>query len=386
MGTDWAHKVVKTQIIVVIVLAVAAASLFGWSWAAHEGILGAVRDVGIAEYAHLRAGPPIPVDPKVVDYEEAMSLMPEQTWSIVTNSQWLADIVRRIVPYYYYVDISRPATYPIGIFFEPMGDEANFHLLGQEMSGQDIWGNVGPVVQLNERMVDGDASDMRVLLTTIVHEDIHGQGGDFINPAHCPEPKDPNNPTPDEIACWTGESPALESNTQTATLEVLASYCNHQDDLACRTFWFEVEDASASSFEVWTWDHKIGWLYDWIDKTLWLSPGQVPQFDASMRYWANNCPECLTAIVTKYGAMVWQKTLLGVVNDQTMPTGIADQSKDPTGSHPETVTTKNPDGSTTTTSVIVEEYPECQMVFDDEHYVLGPVLIMWLRLLSWGGL
>lgn len=322
----------------------------------------AARDLTVAEYAYLLAGPAIPVDPDIVDYAQANVLPDADTWGIATNSVWLSSTVRRIIPYFYYVGINCAAdpetlagVYPIIVFFTPMADEANFHLLGEEEVAVVMLASgpaMGPVIQLNERMVVGDGTDMRVLLSTVVHENVHGQGGNFTFSGQCPGV---------DFKCWQDESSELESNTQTATLEVLASWCNHQNDLACKTFWYEIGNAASSSFHVWTWEHNLGWLYDFVDKTFWMSGGQAVQYDASMRYWAQNNPERLKAIVTNYGKMVWDKTLLGVVGGQKMHTGNFGLVE------------------ATPTALF---FQETLMTFDDVGYQLGNLVILFLRLLS----
>lgn len=359
--------VLKGQIILVAIATVVAGLVFSMAMSYKLGIPSAVRDVVAAEYAHILAGPRIPVDPKVVDYEEAHILPSADTWSTITNSVWLSDIVRRIVPYFYYDGISTSANpgrqvaaiYPLVIYFSPMPDQANFHLLGEEHMDvvETPFGyERGPVIQLNERMVVGDATDMRVLLSTIIHENVHGQGGNFTFSGTCPDPT-----TEKAIECWKNESAALESNAQTATLEVLASYCDHQNELACKTFWFEVSNAAASSFQVWTWEHNVPWLYDFLDKHLWLTSGQSVQYDASMRYWAQYDPEGLKEIVSKYGDSVWDKTLKGVTSVWKLPTGNFGLVK---------------------ISANAAWFQESLMTFDDVKYQFGGLFSLLLKILS----
>jgi hypothetical protein len=210
-------------------------------------------------------------------------------------------------------------------------------------------------------MLNGNATDMRVLLATIVHEMIHAQGGAFNFSGKCSQ----TIQSAEDIACWNNESTQLESNTQSAAINVLAAMCNHQDELACKSFWYEIEDASSSSFEVWTWDHNMPWLYDFIDKTFWLTPGQAIQYDAAMRYWNSTDPESLKSIVQKYGKLVWQKTLWGVLDGWGISTGLPDTTQLPIEVTPKII-----------------YWPQCVMRYADEQYIFGPLFINLMKLIG----
>lgn len=350
-------------ILLVLAMLIGASAL---SW--KLGLPEAARDFAVAEYAYLKAGPAIPVDLKVVDYVQGNVLPGDDSWGIYTNSAWLSNTERRIVPYFYYVGINGsvdpnyPAgIYPIFIYFTPMVDDSNFHLLGQEQIAIIMTpGGVatGPMIRLNERMITGDATDMRVLLATVIHETIHGQGGNFTFSGTCPDPI--TNAA--DLKCWQDESAQLESNTQTATIEVLAAYCNHQNTLACKAFWYEVQDAASSSLQWWAWEHNLRSVYNFIAKHMWRTTSPAAQYDASMRYWAGAGGEGrLKEIVYKYGKVVWDKTLRGAVQGIPLPTGNV---------------------SLVQATADYSVFQEVNMTFADVHYLFGNLLTLFLGLLS----
>jgi len=150
------------------------------------------------------------------------------------------------------------------------------------------------VVWINARYFDDPAwQDSRDILEVFIHEMVHIQGGNFLNPK--------------EGETWKEKSAVLESNTSAATLEVLAGMCGYGDNLSCQTFWHELERLARQSLRVRLKDDK--WIYD-LFANIFLRDGQEERMARkSDRYWANHEAE-RNEILDKYGKNPYENHIL----------------------------------------------------------------------------
>lgn len=193
-----------------------------------------IRDAVIATVAHHKSGKEILLDSDYGDFMTHYSVSPTQ--SVYSNSLWALNYSEIIVPFFKQEGIRETPTYPHGISVEPL-DEDEF--LG--IVGLAYFEDKTIVIFIDEQ------NDARQLLPVLVHEHVHLQGGRFINEITPP---------------WLSVV-VYESNTQAATMEVLAAMCHSGDDLACAAFWNEVKDYSSCAF--WTRLQYIG-----LEKCYWL--------------------------------------------------------------------------------------------------------------------
>jgi len=268
------------------------------------------RDLYIASMAHNRAGDPIPFElikeydggfgraPYRIDYVKGNLICPYCSWGIRTNSEWLAEFVRYVVPFYEYEGIAPPnqSVYPIQIAFFPLTGDNSFHLLGSAAT----WYSV---VNLNERMLLKPNADLRQIYSTIIHELVHTQRGGFSNDR-------PN---------------IIEPKTQSATLEVLAAMCNYGDDVACKAFWYEVESWARGS--LWVRLRMIGLddLYQPLANLLWRDADQEAAADKSLRHWFEDeeAEHYLWDIIYNYEKYPWEVHVIPGICGQPMDTGQA---------------------------------------------------------------
>jgi len=170
-----------------------------------------LRDFVISNVAHVNAGSPIPFEPGEPGYTHQARIDPNSmySWGLDSNSKWVADYVRMIVPFMYYEGVSSMGYYPDIAGIAPFKDKDSFHVGGRMKPEYNA-------ILLNERyFIDERWNDKRRALGTLVHELVHVQGGAYLK----------------------GTSAELEAATQSATIEVLADICNYGDSLACKTFW-----------------------------------------------------------------------------------------------------------------------------------------------------
>jgi hypothetical protein len=233
------------------------------------------RDVVIAYVADRNAGEKIPFEPDYMGSETYPTL---GTFEMISNSKWLLENTRMIVPFFSYEGLTWAGRYPRMIYFSPMLESNSFHVLGRylppDMGDRDA-------VILNERLLLKTENDERVALATLVHELVHAQGGVFLG--------------------WPSES--LESATVAGTMEVLASMCNYGDDLACASFWDETNGLAMTSLRVNLAEHKLSFIYDAYAR-LFRNDKQQRSYEKSMRYWAGN-QDALIEILGKYGRGPW---------------------------------------------------------------------------------
>lgn len=247
------------------------------------------RDFAIAVIAHIKAGDPIPFE---ADYMEASLYPGNATWGIQTNSLYLLDWAKKIVPYYAYEDVTGEGYYPRLLVWMPLEDESSFHILGQAACTYEA-------VRLNDRiLLDERWNDERMMLSTLVHELIHIQLGNYCS----------------------GSGQEREAHTQAATLEVLAGMCNYGEDLACVTFWKEVEGFARDALHAKLGDANLDWAYKIVSDVLWRDADKERATRKAMRYWQGD-QETLIRIITDYGLYPWEKYILPGVIGGRLDTG-----------------------------------------------------------------
>lgn len=254
------------------------------------------RDALITLVAHYKAGedPYFDYDPRLL-YTRNDSLHPLRTWGIRSNSMWLVDKTELIVPHMIAENITGRPRYPTLIGFSPFLAMRSFVVAGTASCNEGI-------VLLNDRMVldrgprwTGEAG----ALTTVVHELIHIQGGNFCN----------------------GGSVFLEGNTSAATVEVLASMCGWGDQLACKGFWQQIEASAKASVSSRLANRGLYWVYDVWASLLLRDAGDEDVADKLDLFWSLN-PRERASIIEKYYRRPWDELILAGVRGIPLNTGI----------------------------------------------------------------
>ncbi len=287
-----------------------------------------LRDLAIATYAHIKAGDEIPyevildyeaIDWDVLDYRRGTVVPAGLTWDIETNSLWIADQIRRIVPFFYYEDVREDPQYPKTVVMVPYPSQKSFHILGDANHERSI-------IRLNERFfLETGRRDLRQVYSTLVHELVHIQGGGFS---------------------WTWLANAnlqsnLESRTQVATIEVLAGMCHYQDKIACKTFWSEIEGYARGSLMMRLRIYGYEAWYDKIANLLWRDTNDQLQRNKSLRYWMNDptLRNYYYEIIDKYQKRPWEDLIVRSICEGTgLRTGFLVETEDSKNSQ----TRKNP--------------------------------------------
>lgn len=225
-----------------------------------------------------------------------------KVWLLQTNSQWLADTIRDVIPFFEYEGVTGEmlGVSPNVALAEPMPGMSSFHLLGTANPNSRTF-------RINERLLEGSVRfDEKQALATVVHESIHLQ----------------RTPSPGVFnSTW---APIIEPNTQAATIEVLAAMCNYRNEVACDAFWHELWKQTSTSVELYAIHHNLQPLYRWYEDTFWLTPEDREAFAKSDRFW-NSTPERktqLNEILLNYGAGPWRKILVkGIRQNVPLNTG-----------------------------------------------------------------
>jgi hypothetical protein len=192
-----------------------------------------------------------------------------------------------------YENINPYPNYPKAVLITPIPTERSMHLAAYADVTRGI-------LAVNERFVVRYVADVRQILALLTHELVHFQDGHFHN----------------------GPSHFIESRTNAATVELLAAMCNYREPLACRTFWYEIEDMADASLRVNLTNAGYGQAYEWFAR-VFLYEEEMMDYSAhrkSMRYWAKD-PVELDAILTKYGQMPWIHLVIPGVLGENMDTG-----------------------------------------------------------------
>lgn len=252
-----------------------------------------LRDFVIANAAYERAGPKIPFTEEVAGYTRGFKLDPDNIYAygIESNMVWMADYIRVIVPYMAYENATPNPIHPWSAGMVPFAGETSFHVAGRMLPNDNT-------ILLNERYVlDARWSDQRRALTTLVHELVHIQRGAYIS----------------------GSSAELESATSIATVEVLAAMCNYGDELACASFWHDIESLSRASLIVQLDEYGLLPLYELYSNIFWRDNAEVDAYAKAMRYW-DTVPGGLMTIRTKYQLVPWQFILEAVTKGTRLNT------------------------------------------------------------------
>lgn len=234
------------------------------------------RDAYIALVSDRLAGESIPFEP---DYTRSQVYDPAVSFGIATNSLWLADKSRMIVPMIVYEDAAPVPVYPMFAVFAPRPAKDSVHILG--------WAKIAPVsaVFLNERYIL-ENPDQKEVYATLVHELVHIHRGAYIN----------------------GTSAEFESATSAATQEILAGMCNYGDALACRSFWHSTRRLALSSFQMNARRLNLDWAYEMYLRLL-LNEEEMRTHRKANRFWFGHEWERME-IVEKYGQYPWTAHVL----------------------------------------------------------------------------
>ena len=290
----------KVVVAFVLVAALLGSVVFGWQQGKKIELPLLMRDLTIAVIAEKMAGDKMPFEP---DYSLSQFY---DVWGIVTNSMWLNEQVRIIIPFFEYENISEMPTYPGAVIFEPMPGQRSFHILGMAGVPRNE-GDIG-AVYMNERFTIEDfRSDERLLLSTLVHELLHFQRGDFLG-------GEPN---------WL-ESSAYEANTQAATIEVLAAMCNYRNEVACKAFWDEIYAYARGSFRMRLRRWGLESLYYPIADLLWWDNVDRRAADKNLRYWEGDMDRknYLYSIIYSYQQRPWEKVVIPGILGAPLDTGL----------------------------------------------------------------
>lgn len=282
-----------------------------------------LRDIIIASVAHIKAGDDIPyeivygieeVDWNRIDYSRAQKIDPNLTWGLETNSIWLADKMRVLIPFFEYEGIREIPRTPTGFYFLPYPPEKSFHTLGSANIKEGY-------VLINERFtLEGSRRDLRQLYSTLVHELIHQQEGgfgvDFIKNIELPS--------------------RMEPRTQAATIETLAAWCHYRDEIACKAFWSEIEHFARGSLLMRLKMYGYEEVYDVIANLLWRTKDESTSRNKSLRHWMED-PETQREyynIIDQYQKMPWEDVIVEGICGKGLRTGFIVEHSISTEEHP----------------------------------------------------
>ena len=259
-----------------------------------------LRDAVVVVYAHEMAGDPIPFE---ADNNLNVLYETRQTWDIRTNSIWLLEHTTLIAPFMSYEGLISQTKYPALAVWVPATDDRSLHVLGWAMPEDGL-------LFMNERMLnDNRWNDERQALSTFVHELIHLQMGAFSE----------------------GTSEQLESATSAGTIEVLAGLCNYQMELACLSYWSEIEDLTSASLNVRLNALGAGWVYDLFADAFLRDADREQVVRKSLRFWAKD-PEALQGIRQRYGQHPWEAHVIPGICGGKLDTGNMGAELTETGS------------------------------------------------------
>ena len=245
------------------------------------------RDFYLANIAHLNAGPQLPFEEDEAGYTRGFKIDPDSIYSygIESNNVWIAEYVRKIVPYFAYDKVTNQGIYPFSAASTPLTDSNSFHVGGR------MYHTTNAII-LNERyFIDDRWNDKRRALAVLVHELVHIQRNAYT----------------------FGASEELENATSTATVEVLAAMCNYGDDIACKAFWFNIENLARTSLSLQLEDLGLESLYEAWANTFWRSDAKTDAYNKSRRFWADS-PGQLKTIQEKYYLGPWYNVIAGVTD------------------------------------------------------------------------
>lgn len=257
----------------------------------------------LAVYAH-RKVESMPFYP-VADYDnEEMRFY----WAtFYSNSEWLAERTMDIVPYLVLEHVTPQGSYPEVVMIRPYVGEGSFKIGGSakcfRRSDEPL------VVMLNVRGFDRGETEESHVLSTLVHELIHIQGGSFCS----------------------GDPVSYESSTEAASWEVLAGMANNGDPVAEKAFWENMESLARISVREYLMREDADWLYQIWANVMFREPKDRQQVEKWLRYWAGNKDD-LKTIITRYATTPYRKILLPyLIDGKTMDSGVVGFYKDRAG-------------------------------------------------------
>lgn len=262
-----------------------------------------VRDAKIYFKAYNQAGDTIPVEGIKYTYDEFTD-----TWGLLSNSEWYLNYTMQVVPLFSYEGLNFDPIYPAVMAFVPRAGDDTVTNLGRTEYAPEF---KGELVTINDRYMLSADSDMRDLLSTLVHENIHVQKGNFTFTGACGF----------NYECWAKESVELEAKTTAATLEVLAAMCNLGDDLACSTFWMEVRDFAGTSLNYRLKQYGLEEEWQWFRNHFQRTPKEIARRDKILRYWSQT-PEVRENLIYKYSVYPWNDLIVTGMCGNLLNTGI----------------------------------------------------------------
>jgi len=253
------------------------------------------RDMTVAWFASIMAGPKVPAEIDVDDNELLL------TWDTQSNSKAIIHMAYEIVPFFAVERVSDASHYPAVILVVPLVAETSFVIAGQAGKTPN-----GPMVRINERFLDDRAG----LLATLTHELIHLQGGYFLDPPEGIEGLD--------------RSYFIESRTSTATLEVLAAMCRYGNPVACQAFWGDLEVLARRSLQAKAGRAGLLGLYEWWASAFLRDDAGDLRGEKMDRFWEGNRTE-QQQIIERYGELPWEEQVLPGICGQPLITGTLRQ-------------------------------------------------------------
>lgn len=275
----------------------------------------------IACIADKKVGDPLIFYP---DYSESEELM---FWGILTNSRWLADQVRLIVPYLVREGVAAESVvgiYPDIVAFSPYAASQSFKIAGQASPNQQI-------VWINERLIFQTEPSLSDVFSTLVHELIHLQRGYFFNP---------------------NDILKTEAYTVAATTEVLAGMCRAGKPEACQAFWMEIKGMALTAAKESFVRDKISPVFDTLMNILFRDKSAEERW----KKWVQDYPEN-PDISLRYSLYPYEELIIPNVLNQTE------------------MRVTNLDLQNYAYSLLIDPL----MPFDDTEYLLGSGIITLLR-------
>ena len=279
----------------IIVLGVAAGLLLGLRafWLSDARIV--LRDTAIAMIADRLAGEGVPIDVPHSTNDDQIFLV----YNTFTNAPLLAEWAYQIVPFFATEHVGG-RIYPEVIILAPFVMERSFVVAGNTDCE-------GRRVNVNDRFLDDQAD----LLTTLTHELIHDQMGNFCTP--------PDGYSGDR-SVW------VESHTTTATVEVTAAMCRYGNQIACQSFWQQISQLARRSVQAKLGRAHLSWLYQfWMGVTMRDHLEDV-RAEKMVRFWAGNQDE-LQGIVERYGELPWETMVSPGICGEVLNTGVIQWSR-----------------------------------------------------------
>jgi hypothetical protein len=302
---ETARAILGLAVIAGIVLSI----IVGARWFWDSGWPEIFRDATIAIVAHVKAGDPIVIED--IDYSESCPYSNYCTWGQSTNSNYLANYSRLIVPYFEWEGLTAQAIYPKVVAWYVRPGEDSLRVGGWAWPPEaQVFMNETTITR--EYVGIPESADAGRIVHTLTHELVHIQGGNFFT-------------LPDGRIGGEEWSQWIESHTEAATSEILAAQCYFGDPNACRGFWLTIEDFARSSLKMKMIDkfgQKGWWLYDrWADLFLRDAKEELAA-EKGTRDWEDRYYE-LIDLLSKYGEYPWEEYIIpGVLYNIPLDTGI----------------------------------------------------------------